>query len=119
VNGFIEPIYTQLGTTSNYSAIANLHSLKIIASNTKSSPACSEFTSRFLVTASNSEYSSASALTPFPADHRFTDELRLIFSLAYNITARTTQKHPVSTVLMFVVAVLHSNSSTCRNIVTS
>jgi hypothetical protein len=35
------------------SAIANLHTLQITAGNTKSSPACSVFTGRFLVTASN------------------------------------------------------------------
>jgi hypothetical protein len=27
--GFIDHLYTQLGTTSNYSAIANLHTLQI------------------------------------------------------------------------------------------
>jgi hypothetical protein len=29
VNGFIDHLYTSLGTTSNYSAIANLHTLQI------------------------------------------------------------------------------------------
>jgi hypothetical protein len=29
-NGFIDPLYTTLGTTVNYNAIANLHNLQII-----------------------------------------------------------------------------------------
>jgi hypothetical protein len=29
VNGFIDYLYTRLGTTSNYSAIADLHILRI------------------------------------------------------------------------------------------
>jgi hypothetical protein len=29
VNGFSDHLYTSLGTTSNYSAVANLHTLKI------------------------------------------------------------------------------------------
>jgi hypothetical protein len=29
VNGFTDHLYTPLGTTSNYSAIANLHTLQI------------------------------------------------------------------------------------------
>jgi hypothetical protein len=55
--GFIDHLYTRLGTTSNYSATANLHNLQIRA---KHFPACWLFTSRFLVTASNSGDSSAS-----------------------------------------------------------
>jgi hypothetical protein len=55
VSRFIGHFTTLLGITSNYSAIANLYNLQITAANTKSSPASSVFTSRFLVTASNSE----------------------------------------------------------------
>jgi hypothetical protein len=55
---FIDHLYTPLGTTSNYSAIADLHSYKSL--HAKSSPACSVFNSRFLVTAYNSGYSLAS-----------------------------------------------------------
>jgi hypothetical protein len=76
MNGFTDHLYTQLGTTSNYSAIANLHTSQITAATTKSSPACYVFTSRSLVTASNSGDSSASALTPFPPGHRLRTELR-------------------------------------------
>jgi hypothetical protein len=65
VNGFIDHLYTSLGTTSNYSAIANLHTLQITAPNTESSPACSVSTSRSLVTACNSGDSSASRTQVF------------------------------------------------------
>jgi hypothetical protein len=49
--GFIDHFNTQLGTTSNYSAIANLHTLQITRTDAKSLPACCVFTSRSLVTA--------------------------------------------------------------------
>jgi hypothetical protein len=55
--GFIDHLYTQLGATCNYSAIANLHTIKIATAHAKSFPACHS-----LVTASNSGDSSASAL---------------------------------------------------------
>jgi hypothetical protein len=61
VNVFIDHLYTRLGTTSNYSAIANLHNSQITRAHAKSSQ--SAFTSRFLVTDLNSEDSSASVLT--------------------------------------------------------
>jgi hypothetical protein len=35
VNGFIDPLYTRLGSASNYSAIANLHTLKITTAHAK------------------------------------------------------------------------------------
>jgi hypothetical protein len=49
-----------LGTTSNYSTIANLHNSQTTAANTKSSQS---FTNRFPVTDLNNEDSSASVLT--------------------------------------------------------
>jgi hypothetical protein len=59
--GFIYHLYRQLRTASNYSAIANLHILQITTAHAKFfQPAV--FTSRSLVTASNSGDSSASAL---------------------------------------------------------
>jgi hypothetical protein len=51
---WILDLLTQLGTTSNYNAIANLHTLQITAAKTKSSQARSVFNSRFLVTDVNS-----------------------------------------------------------------
>jgi hypothetical protein len=57
---------TQLGNTSNYSAIADLHTSQITAANTKSSPARSVFNIRFLVTDVNSGDSSASRAWVLP-----------------------------------------------------
>jgi hypothetical protein len=59
MNGFIDHLYTRLGTTGNYSAIAVLHNSQITVP-TKHFPACCVLTSRFLATASNSGDSSAS-----------------------------------------------------------
>jgi hypothetical protein len=56
--GFIDHLHTRLGTTSSYSAAANLHTLQVTTAHAKSV----SFTSRSLITASNSEDSSASAL---------------------------------------------------------
>jgi hypothetical protein len=61
--GFIDHLCTHFGTTSNYSAIANLHTSQITIAHAKSFPACCVFSSRSLVTASSSGVSSAFALT--------------------------------------------------------
>jgi hypothetical protein len=53
-------LMTPLETISNYSVIADLHTLQITDASTKSSPARSVFNSRFLVTDVNSKDSSAS-----------------------------------------------------------
>jgi hypothetical protein len=61
--GFIDHLHTNLSIcTCNYSAIANLHNLQINTAHAKFFPACCVFTSRSLVTASNSGDSSASVL---------------------------------------------------------
>jgi hypothetical protein len=60
--GFIDHLCTQHGTTSNYSAMGNFHTLQFTTAHHKSFPACCVFTSLSLVMASNSEVSSASAL---------------------------------------------------------
>jgi hypothetical protein len=60
-------LLTQLGTTSNYGAIAELHNSQITAAYTKSSPAFSVFNSRFLATASKSRDSSVSRAQVIPA----------------------------------------------------
>jgi hypothetical protein len=75
VNGFIEHLYTRLGTTSNYSATTDLYNSQITTEPAKPFPACRVFISRSLVTGSNSGDSLASAFTPFPASHRLTTEL--------------------------------------------
>jgi hypothetical protein len=54
-------LYTPLGTTSNYSATADLHTLHITTAPAKPFPACCALTSRSLATASNSGDSSASS----------------------------------------------------------
>jgi hypothetical protein len=57
--GFNDHFYSRLGTTSNYSAIVNIHNSQINTS-AMSFPACCFFTSRSLETASNSGDSSIS-----------------------------------------------------------
>jgi hypothetical protein len=67
-------IHSQLVTTNNYSAITNLHILKISRSHAKSFQ--SVFTSLRLVTASNSGDSSASrghAIAGWPPPHNWTE----------------------------------------------
>jgi hypothetical protein len=60
VNDFIDHLYTPLGTTSNYSAIADLQSLQITTAPANSFPAFYVINSRSLATASSSGDSSAS-----------------------------------------------------------
>jgi hypothetical protein len=73
-------------TACNYSVIAYLHILQITAANSTS-----PVFNLFLVTASKSSDSSASALTPFPTDRRLTTELptQLPLSLACADQAET------------------------------
>jgi hypothetical protein len=73
VNGFIDHFNIRLVTTSNYSAIADFHTLKNTAAHAKSLPAFSVFTSPSLVTASNSGDSSASVLNCTDTDSLTTD----------------------------------------------
>jgi archaellum component FlaF (FlaF/FlaG flagellin family) len=96
VTRFIDHLYTRLGTTSDYRAIADLRTLEITRAHTKSSQSSS--TSHFLVTASNNGDSSVSVLMSLlSGEYPTTDsDSQLTFSLVYNISARTTQKHPVS-----------------------
>jgi hypothetical protein len=49
--GFIDHLYTPLGTTSNYGTTANLHTLQITRAPAKLFPACYVLTSRSLATA--------------------------------------------------------------------
>jgi hypothetical protein len=73
--GFIGHFNTRLVSTFSNSAIADIHTLQITRAHTKCFPACSVFSSRFPVTASNSGNFSASALTLFLAGHRLTTQL--------------------------------------------
>jgi hypothetical protein len=60
--GFIDHLYTRLGTIINYSATDNLHTLQITTANAMSFPACCVFTSHSLVNASNTGDTTSSAL---------------------------------------------------------
>jgi hypothetical protein len=95
VNGFIDHLYTRLGTTSNYSATSYLHNSQITTAPAKPFPACCVIISRSLATASNSGDSSASraqVLSSQPPLQNWTNDW--LSSLAYNISARTTYKTP-------------------------
>jgi hypothetical protein len=58
--GFFGHFNTQLVILINYSSISNFHTSKLTPAHDKPFPACSVFSSRFLVTAFNSGCSSAS-----------------------------------------------------------
>jgi hypothetical protein len=58
----IDHLYTRLGTTNNYSAIADLHTSQFTRAHAMSSQ--SAFSSRFLVTDLNNGDSSPSIVTP-------------------------------------------------------
>jgi hypothetical protein len=62
--GFIEYLYIQLVPTSNYSAIADVHTLHMTSAHTKSSQ--SAFTSCFVVMNPSNGDSSASVLMLLP-----------------------------------------------------
>jgi hypothetical protein len=96
VNGFTEHLYTRLGTTSNYSAIADLHTLQITI------PACCIFISRSLAEASNNGDSSSSyaeVLSSQPPVHNSTLNWQL------------TSEWVVPTV--FKIIPLHASSRKC------
>jgi hypothetical protein len=95
--GFILDLLAQLGTTSNYSAIADLHRLHITTGHAKSFPASCIYTSRSLVTTSNSRDPSASALksalnnTSFPTDiffHRLPYGTESVAAIVFLLTPR-------------------------------
>jgi hypothetical protein len=96
-------------SASNYSAIANLHTLQITAANTKFSQACSVFSSRFLVTASNSGDTSASAPTSLLSGECAATEL----SKGRCLPSRCLE---TGLVYSLISHSFHSNDSTCHNI---
>jgi hypothetical protein len=96
VNGFIDHLYTPLGTTSNYSATANLHNSQITTAPAKSFAAYCVFTSRSLATASNCWDSSASraqVLSPYTPVQNWLGRSNC---LPYNFSVWTWYKHPVA-----------------------
>jgi hypothetical protein len=60
LDNVIDHFNTQLVTTLNFSAIANIHTLQFTRAHAKSFPARGVFSSSYLVTASNNGYSSDS-----------------------------------------------------------
>jgi hypothetical protein len=95
--GFIDHLYTRLGTTRNYSVTANLYNSQITTAPAKHFPACYVFTSRSLVTASNSGDSSVSALKSslnggslptVPFLHRIPYRTDLVIPVVFLITPR-------------------------------
>jgi hypothetical protein len=74
-NGFIDHLYTPLGTTSNYSATANFHNSQTTTAPAKPFPACCVFTTRSLATASNSGDSSASRAQVLCHSHSYRSQL--------------------------------------------
>jgi hypothetical protein len=73
-------LYTPLGTTGNYSAIANLHNSQFTTAPAKSLPACCVLTNRSLATVSNSGDSSAARVQVPPSPTLLQDCLLAIYS---------------------------------------
>jgi hypothetical protein len=96
VNGLIDCLYTRLGTISSYSANVNLHNSQItIAPANIFQPAVSSPAvpwQRLLTL----EVFQLQALRSFLHSIPFRTQPQLTLSLAYNISARTTQKHLIS-----------------------
>jgi hypothetical protein len=82
--GFIDLLYTQLGTTSNFSAIANLDTLQIITARDKSFPVCCGSFSHSLVPASDSGDSPANAFKS--SFHRLSYRTDLVAPIVFLIT---------------------------------
>jgi hypothetical protein len=98
VTRFIDHLYTQWATTSNYSITANLHILQITTASAKRFPACYVFTSHSLAVASDWRFFSFT----WPGPLFTASRVELPNSLAYNILAQTTQKPPFSTVTLLL-----------------
>jgi hypothetical protein len=96
VNGFIDHVYTRLGTTSNYSATANLHNSQIATAHSKPSPACCVFIRRSLVTAPNSGDSSVSRLQVLSSQPPMRNRTNVVPCLYVTSRHRPHRKHPVS-----------------------
>jgi hypothetical protein len=86
VSGFIDHLYTRLGTTSNYSATINLRNSQLTTATTKPFPACCVFTSCSLVKASNSGDSSASRAQVLSSQPPVQNFFQLIESESYVTT---------------------------------
>jgi hypothetical protein len=83
--GYIDHLYTPLGTASNCSAIAELHSLQITTATTKPSPACCVLNSRSLATALTVEIIQFPALTSLLSGEYPASELGVNCQINYSI----------------------------------
>jgi hypothetical protein len=93
---FTDHFNTQLVTTLNYSAIANLHILQITRAHANSFPGRSVFTSSCLVTVSNNGYSSASGLKSSLNGGSLPTAPKCSLRPAYISLARSTIENTVS-----------------------
>jgi hypothetical protein len=114
--GFIDHLYTQRRTTSNYSAIANLHTLQITTAHAKSFPASCVFSSHSLATSYNSESSSAPALMSTLNDsflHRLPYRSDLVATVVFLATLRhgLRRQHTVHSRMLTVSAAMCLPSS--------
>jgi hypothetical protein len=100
--GFIDHLYTQLVTTSNYNAIANLHTLQITRTHAK--PSQSAFTTLFVVTDFKNGYSSPSVLMSLLSGEYRKPEVNSKLCPVYNISARTNRNYSSSAVACLYVA---------------
>jgi hypothetical protein len=95
VNRFTDHLYTRLGTTSNYSATANLHGSQIAT-------ACCVFNSRSLATASNIGDSSASRAQIPSSQPPLQNSTELIAPTLQAITSRHGPHRKRSSIVAFV-----------------
>jgi hypothetical protein len=119
VNRIYRNLYTQLVTTSNYSAIRNSHSA-IHYSTYEVFSVCCTFTGCRLVTASNAVASSASAFTSLLSHNSYSSNCRPM-SLSnevcprYLASARTAQRTSLLTALLLLrTCLLGPLPSNCR-----
>jgi hypothetical protein len=114
LNGFIDHSFIPLGTTSNYSAIANLHTLQIATAPAKLFPTCCVFISRSLTTASNSGNSSASRSQDLLSTVNSTTAPSLLSLPCRAQLNRQPSTNWISPVLFFVT-ILHGPHRKCRS----
>jgi hypothetical protein len=104
VNGFIDYLHIWLGSTSNYSATANLHNLQITITPTKPFPAFCVFTSCSLAMTSNTGDSSASCAQIWSSQTLVQNSCQLSTELqCYLFSASLAELNwPVAPVLFFI-----------------
>jgi hypothetical protein len=102
--GFIDTLYTLLGTTGNYSATTNLHTLQFTTDPLSLFPACCVLTSRSLAKASNSGDSSNFHAQALPS-------LTFIQNCLPAIPSTKMDHHPFSTSLAELKCTQHYQTS--------